>query len=132
MTVYAVSISRPLFSAMESTVRTVPIPYPAQKEREPCACPDVYDPVCGSDGKTYANECELNCEKRYNTDLTVVKSGSCDEVIVMDVEEREPCNCPLNYDPVCGSDGVTYPNECLFDCEQRYVINLTLIKEGEC
>lgn len=105
------------FSAMGSAV---PV------EREPCICPANYAPVCGSDGKTYGNECALNCEKRYFTSLSVFKIGTCDEV------EKEPCICPANYAPVCGSNGKTYGNECALNCEQNYFIHLTVFKQGEC
>ncbi|KAK2145510.1 hypothetical protein LSH36_677g04042 [Paralvinella palmiformis] len=27
-----------------------------------------------------------------------------------------PCNCPSNYNPVCASNGQTFPNECLAKC----------------
>ncbi|XP_052011393.1 serine protease inhibitor Kazal-type 1 [Apodemus sylvaticus] len=41
-------------------------------------CPRVYDPVCGSDGITYASECSLCFENRKRMDPVLIrKSGPC-------------------------------------------------------
>lgn len=43
------------------------------------------------------------------------------------------CVCPMNYAPVCGSDGVTYGNECGLHCAQKENLpNLRMLKRGEC
>lgn len=42
-----------------------------------CACPRNYQPLCGSDGHTYSNQCDLNCAKSKGRAITVTKKGRC-------------------------------------------------------
>lgn len=48
-----------------------------------CACPRIYDPVCGSDSVTYSNKCMFNCQakssKGRNLKLKIVRMGPCDD-----------------------------------------------------
>ena len=42
------------------------------------SCTADYSPVCGSDGKTYANQCILKAEAcLQKTTITVTKAGKC-------------------------------------------------------
>ncbi|CAG9564497.1 unnamed protein product [Danaus chrysippus] len=43
-----------------------------------------------------------------------------------------PCVCPKDMKPVCGSDGQTYNNECLLNCQKIENPDLVLDKVGSC
>jgi len=78
----------------------------------PRACGYNSEPICGSNGITYDNQCEFDKARDCDglNDLQRANDGAC-------VEEKKDCRkvCGYNSEPTCGSNGITYDNQCEFE-----------------
>lgn len=118
-----------------------------------CECPPVCEPVmrpvCSKDGRTYSSECELKrsaCIAR--TTIEVAYAGVCGEmgpcsnheckygatcVERAGVPSCECPSCPAEFEPVCGSDGISYGNECKLRLEAcKHHREIRVLYDGPC
>ncbi|TRZ22255.1 hypothetical protein HGM15179_004825, partial [Zosterops borbonicus] len=80
-------------------------------------CPRNYSPVCGTNGRTYSNECSLCKDFIRNRALDKKHDGRCvriDCTGFLRPGSGFSIPCGMDYSPICGTNGITYRNKCQF------------------
>ncbi|NXJ66489.1 IOVO protein, partial [Rostratula benghalensis] len=99
------------------------------------ACPRNYEPVCGTNGVTYPNECSLCKELFRNRALDKKHDGRCvrlDCTGFLRSVGGALVPCSMEYTPICGTNGITYRNKCHFCNAVANGLDVNLRNMGAC
>ncbi|KAK3763663.1 hypothetical protein RRG08_051185 [Elysia crispata] len=102
-------------------------------------CPPDNSSVCASDLVSYDSLCEYTKARCLDPGLTVIQQGSCGsittpapDVAVIVCRALADSTCYDDGIILCGSDGITYSNSCLFEKAKCQKTSLTVQYVGNC
>ena len=105
-------------------------------------CTKMWSPLCGTDGFTYSNECELEIATCMDKTIELAYKGSCGDKSSSPSSYQSPSPSPISSDcakictkmwsPLCGTDGVTYSNECGLEIATCMDETIKLAYKGSC
>ncbi|KAK8723650.1 hypothetical protein OTU49_011479 [Cherax quadricarinatus] len=102
-------------------------------------CGETYQPVCGTNGVTYDNKCELSIASCVDPTIGQRNEGVCAASVPSTSSGSTRCReeCAKIYMPVCASNGRTYNNKCILEaesCKDRTAggTGFVLVADGAC
>ncbi|XP_069681109.1 serine protease inhibitor dipetalogastin-like [Periplaneta americana] len=129
-------------ATLDITTTTVGVLYDGECEWDqvdPCVTSNwevwASNRVCGNNGLTYTNIAQVRCLRKIEPDLEVVHDGGCSLQETLKTAARtksKACWLARNryeWNPLCGTDNITYPNPFILLCYQPEV---KVQFQGEC